>query len=309
MYTPTFYTKRTVAVEGSHETFVFEPLAQGFGQTLGNSYRRTLLSAIPGAVITAVKFAGVPHLFTTLPGVKESLLDIVLQLKQVRFKVPKEGTYAMSLIAKGEGKIYAKDIEGDVEVVNKDLYIAEITTEKGKIDFEAIVQFGYGFSPTEEREATEAGYIAIDASFSPVQMVNFTVEDARVGRKSNYEKLTLEVKTDGSISPEDAIKMVNKILIAHYSHVFSGADVAPVVTEKDASAVIISNDRSKALETIIDELNLPSRVINALLREKIETVADLLKRGKSDLVGLKGVGRKSIDLIDEELKKMGVELA
>jgi DNA-directed RNA polymerase subunit alpha len=103
--------------------------------------------------------------------------------------------------------------------------------------------------------------------------------------------------------------MVNKILIAHYSHVFSGADVAPVVTEKDASAVIISNDRSKALETIIDELNLPSRVINALLREKIETVADLLKRGKSDLVGLKGVGRKSIDLIDEELKKMGVELA
>ncbi len=309
MYTPTFYTKRTVTVPGSHETFVFEPLAQGFGQTLGNSYRRTLLSAIPGAVITAVKFAGASHLFSTLPGVKESLLDIVLSLKQVRFKVPKEGTYAMSLIAKGEGKIYAKDIEGDVEVVNKDLYIAEITTEKGKIDFEAIVQFGYGFSPTEEREATEAGYIAIDASFSPVQLVNFSVEDARVGRKSNYEKLTLEVKTDGSISPEDAIKSVNKILIAHFTHALSGADVAPETSEKDASAIIISNDRSKALETIIDELNLPSRVINALLREKIETVADLLKRGKSDLVGLKGVGRKSIDLIDAELKKMGVELA
>lgn len=308
MLNPTFYTKQNVLVEHSHATFTFEPLPQSFGHTIGNAYRRTLLSAVPGAAITAVKFAGVSHIYTTLPGVKESVLDIVMNLKQVRFRTITEGVLKVTLLAKGVGKVYAKDIEGEAEVVNPDVYIAEITADKGKIDVEMTVEIGYGFSPTEEREPSESGFVAIDASFSPVKLVNYSVEEARVGRKSNFERVLLEVKTDGSIDPEAAVKHVSEILAAQFAHVFSGKDTPPVQTEETPSSKQISETKSKAMETIIDELNLPSRVINALLREKIETVADLVARGKADLVGLKGVGRKSIDLIEEELKKMDVEL-
>lgn len=308
MLNPTFYTKQVVKTEGTNTTFIFEPLPQSFGQTMGNAYRRTLLSSIPGSAITAVKFAGVSHLYTTITGIKESVLDVVMNLKQVRFKTPGEGIFKVSLLAKGTGKIYAKDIEGEAEVVNGDAYIAEITSEKGKLDIEMIVEMGYGFSATEERDAVETGYIAVDTSFSPIKLVNFSVEEARVGRKTNFDRLILEVKTDGSITPEDAVKQVSEILAAQFAHVMSGKDMAPVETEETITTKQNHDNKSKALETIIDELNLPSRVINALLREKIETVADLVARGKTDLVGLKGVGRKSIDLIEEELKKMDVEL-
>lgn len=308
MLNPSFYTKQTVKTEGINTVFTFEPLPQSFGHTLGNSYRRTLLSSIPGAAITSVKFAGVSHLYSTIVGVKESVLDIVMNLKQVRFKTSGEGPFKVSLLAKGVGKIYAKDIEGEAEVVNGDAFIGEITAEKGKLDVEMTVEVGYGFSATEERVAPETGFIAVDTSFSPIKLVNFTVEEARVGRKSNFERLILEVKTDGSISPEEAVKQVSDTLAAQFAHVMSGNDVAPVETEESISTKQVHDNKSKAMETIIDELNLPSRVINALLREKIETVADLVARGKADLVGLKGVGRKSIDLIEEELKKMDVEL-
>ncbi len=312
MIQPSFYTKQTEVEEGKKTLFVFEPLTQSFGQTIGNAYRRTLLSAIPGAAITAVKIAGASHLFTTVPGVKESILDLVMNLKLVRFKTPSEkstdGKYKVSLVAKGAGKVFAKDIEGEVTVINGDQYIAEITTDKAKIDIEAIVEVGYGFSPTEEREDVEAGYIAVDTSFSPIRHVNFSVQEARVGRKSNFEKVLLEVTTDGSISPFDAVRQASDILSTQFAHVLSGNDTPPEKVEEQVGHKAISEGSAKALETIIDELNLPSRVINALLREKIETVADLVARGKSDLVGLKGVGRKSIDLIEEEIKKMGVEL-
>ena len=310
MIQPSFYTKQTVLEEGKKSLFVFEPLTQSFGHTMGNSYRRTLLSAIPGAAITAVKIAGVNHLFTTINGVKESVLDLVMNLKLVRFKTPQEeGKFKMSLVAKGAGKVFAKDFEGEVEVVNGDLYIGEITTDKAKLDIEVIVEVGYGFSPTEEREETETDFIAIDTSFSPITHVNFSVTEARVGRKSNFEKVMLEVTTDGSITPEAAVRQVSEILSSRFAHVLSGKDVPPAEVDESSTQKALTESGSKALETIIDELNLPSRVINALLREKIETVSDLVKRGKADLVGLKGVGRKSIDLIEEELKKMGVELA
>jgi DNA-directed RNA polymerase subunit alpha len=256
-----------------------------------------------------VKIAGVSHIFGTLPGVKESILDIVMNLKRARFVVAKEGKYIVSIVAKGVGKITAADIEGDVEAVNKDLYICELTSDKGKIDIEAIVELGYGFSPTEERTDVESGYIAIDASFSPVKLVNFKVEDARVGRKSNFEKLTLDITTDGSVSPAEVLSKVSTILVEHFAYILSGKDTPPVDVPVEEKKSEVSDAKSKVLETIIDELNLPSRVINALLRENIETVSDLLARGKSELVGLKGVGRKSIDLINEELKKMGVELS
>ncbi|MEN9327552.1 MAG: DNA-directed polymerase subunit alpha, DNA-directed polymerase subunit alpha [Candidatus Parcubacteria bacterium] len=307
MLEPTFYTKVEDASE-NFARFVLEPLNPSFGQSMGNALRRTLLSSLRGAAIGYVKVEGASHFFTTIKGVKESVLDIVLNLKQLHFQVPGEGTYRMYLNVKGAGKVYGKDMEGEATVVNGDVYLGEVTDDKAKLNIEVIVESGYGFLAAEEKENTETGFTAIDSSFTPVKKVNFKVEEARVGRKSNFERLILEVTTDGSISPDNALKDSVKILASYFSHTLSGDDMP-----KTQDQVVIDEKKkdeanSKLDDIIIDELNLPSRVINALLRENIETVADLVKRGREKLVGLKGVGRKSIDLIDDELKKMGIEL-
>lgn len=308
MLEPTFYTHKQEESEG-YTRFVFEPLLPSFGQSLGNSLRRTLLSSLPGATIAYVKVDGAPHMFTAIKGVKESVLDIVLNLKKLRFSVPSEGSFKVNLSVKGKGKIYGKDVEGEATVINKDLYIAEITDDKAKLNIEAIVETGYGFIPSEEREKKDSSFVAVDSSFSPVKKVNFTVEETRVGRKTNFDRLILEVWTDGTVVPEDALKQSAELLAAQYTHLFSQKkeEAKEAVTEVSETQQTDVNG-SKLDEIIIDELNLPSRVINALLRENIETVADLKKKGREKLVGLKGVGRKSIDLIEEELKKMGIEL-
>ncbi|MEO6509122.1 MAG: DNA-directed RNA polymerase subunit alpha [Patescibacteria group bacterium] len=308
MIDPVFHTKLEEQSE-DYGLFTFEPLVSSFGQSMGVGLRRTLLSSLRGAAVGYVKFDSAPHLFSTIKGVKESALDIVLQLKQLRFEVPAEGRYKISLTSKGEGKIYAKDIEGEVKIVNGDLYIAEITDAKGQLEFEAIVETGYGFVSAEEKEVEETGYITVDSSFSPVRRVNFRVEDTRVGRKTNFERLILEIWTDGSISPQDALRDSTQILAKHFNHILSGKDIKEETVAVAAGTSVSDEATSKLDDIIIDELNLPSRVINALLRENIETVADLIKRGRENLVGLKGVGRKSLDLIDEELKKMNIELS
>lgn len=307
MIEPIFYTK----VEEQSDTFarfIFTPLHPSFGHSMGNAFRRTLLASLKGAAIGQVRVEGVPHLFSTIKGVKESVLDLVLNLKQLRFDTDRENTHTIKLVAKGQKKLYGKDIEGEVAVINKDLYIGELTDDKSKIEIEAVVETGYGYVSAEEKTNTQSGFIAIDSSFSPVKQVNFKVEDERVGRKSNYDRLILEVTTDGSISPKDAVAEAAKIIATTFEHVFSGKDVPVERSQQAADQAKQDEAKSKLEDIIIDELNLPSRVINALLRENIETVADLLKRGRDELAGLKGVGRKSIDLIDEEFKKMGIEL-
>ncbi|MDO8497256.1 MAG: DNA-directed RNA polymerase subunit alpha [bacterium] len=307
MLEPIFHTRK----EDQSETFarfIFEPLAPSFGQSVGNALRRTLLSSLPGSAVSFVKIKGAPHLFTTIKGVKESVLDIVLNLKKLRFQIPGEGSYKVSLSKKGKGKIYGKDIEGEVKVINSDLYLGEITDDKSGIEMEAIVDTGYGYVPVEEKEREETGYISIDSSFSPITKVNLKVEEARVGRKSNYDRLILEIWTDGSISPEEALKKTSSLIAQNFSHILSGKDTLVVPGTGDAEEGKTEEISPKLYDIIIDELNLPSRVINALLRENIETVADLVKSGRDRLVGLKGVGKKSIDLIEDELKKMGIEL-
>lgn len=307
MLEPTFNTKVTDASK-TYAEFTFEPLQASFGNSMGNALRRTLLSSLSGAAVSYVKFQDAPHFFTTLKGVKEAVLDIVLNLKQVRFETAGEGPFHVSLSVKGAKKIYASDLKGDAKVVNGDQYLAEITDEKGAIEMEAIVEVGYGFIPAEEKDKMETGMIAIDSAYSPIERVNFKVEEARVGRKSNFDRLILQVWTDGSISPEEALKQAAQVLSRQFSYIFSNNSSSEPARIEAAGIASKEEADNKMYETIIDELNLPSRVINALLRENIETVADLVKRGKEDLVGLKGVGRKSIDLIEEELNKMGVEL-
>ncbi len=307
MFSPIFFTQKTE--EGNYGKFVIEPLPQGFGQSMGHALRRTLLSSLKGVAVTNIKFNDSPHLFSVIPGVKESVLEMMLNLKQLKFDVKEGGPYKVSFEGKGVKKILAKDIEGEVKPVNEDLYIAEMTDDKAKLSFEAIVEVGVGYSTVEDREEKKTGYIPVDAFFSPIKKVNVKVEEARVGRKGNFDRLIIEVETDGSIKPTEAIKEATQLLSEYFNYLLSGKD-APELKKQTSEADEKKEAIDKKLfEIIIDELNLPSRVINALLREKIETVADLVKTGKDKLTGMKGVGKKSIELIEEELKKMEIELS
>ena len=302
------FTTQTVDETRGYGKFVFEPLPASFAHTLGNSLRRTLLSSLEGTAITAVRIEGAPHLFSTLKGIKESALDIVLNLKQLRFEIV-PGTHRLKISVKGARKVTGADAESEAAVVNKDFYIAEVTDPKASLEIDAIVETGYGFVASEDKESVESGFIAVDSSFSPVKKVNFNYEETRVGRKSNYEKLILEIWTDESITPSEALQKAAQILTSHFGAILSGEGTAPIREASTTTAVTTQEEsNSKLDDIIIDELNLPSRVINALLRENIETVSDLVKTGRKKLIGLKGVGRKSIDLIDDELKKMSIEL-
>lgn len=307
MTKPNFSTEKIDSTE-SYGKFVLSPLPAGFGHTIGIALRRALLSSIKGAAVTNVKINGVTHAFSTISGVKETALEIILNLKLLRFKVVGEGPFTLSLSEKGIGVITGADFKGgNVDVINKDQYITEVTSPKAKLDIELVVEEGMGFSSADEKEKRDFGTIAVDSAFSPVRKVNYTIEGARVGRKSDFDKLVLEIWTDGTINPADALKETAQIVSQFFGHIFSGRDIKDTEGEEAAAEAHYSKEVDKKVyQTIIDELDLPTRVINALLREKIETVEDLLKRGKEDLVGLKGVGRKSVDLIEKELEKLGI---
>lgn len=307
MQVPNFFTQKTEESD-VYGKFVFEPLPMSFGQSMGHALRRTLLSSLKGVAVTNIKIDGVPHLFSTIKGVKESALEIMLNTKQLRFEYKGEGPFKINLSAKKKGKLFGKDFEGEVKVINDDLYIAEITDDKAKLEIEAVVEVGEGYSPVEEREKKEFGFIPTDAFFSPVKKTIIKVEEARVGRKTNADRLILEVWTDGSISPTEAVQKAAELLSQFFGHMLSGKDNPQPAKEQNAAVQLQESDDKKLSEIIIDELNLPSRVINALLRENIETVSDLVKAGKDRLVGMKGVGKKSIELIEEELRKMNIEL-
>jgi DNA-directed RNA polymerase subunit alpha len=306
MIQPNFVTKKA-GITSHSGTFILEPLSPSFGESMGNALRRTLLSSLKGSTIVAVKIEGVSHLFSTIKGVKETALELTLNLKHVRFLAASEGTLKMKISKKGVGKIYAKDIEGEAEVVNKDAYIGEITDPKGKIEIEGIIESGIGYVSSEEQTTKEFGFISLDSSFSPVKKVSYTVEAARVGRKTNYDRLIINIDTDGSINPEEALKQSSSILALQFSHIFATDETTTQKKEGAMVSTMSSEIDKKFYDLIIDELNLPSRVVNALLRENIETVADLIKTGEEKLVVFKGLGRKSIELIKEELKKLGVE--
>lgn len=307
MFEPNFVTERN-NLDTSYGAFVLSPLPTGLGHTMGNALRRTLLSSIEGYAVTYVKINNAVHPFSTIDGVKETVLDLILNVKLLRFKAVGAGPFTLSVSAKGVGSVSGNDFKGaDISVVNTDQHIAELTSSKAKLEIELTVEKGVGFTPSEEKEKPEFGKLAIDSVFSPVTKVNYIVEGARVGRKTDNDKLTIEIWTDGSISPTDALKSSSDLLASYFHYVLSGKDAGQADTvESDAKVTISAKADKKVYQTIIDELDLPTRVINALLREGIETIEDLIKRGKNDLVGLKGVGRKSLDLIEKELEKLSV---
>lgn len=308
MLSPNFITDQQ-DISDSYGRFVISPLPAGFGHTLGNALRRTLLSSIEGAAASYVKINNVTHIFSTLRGIKDSVLDIVLNIKSLRFRTIGNGPFEINLSVKGRKKILASDLKGvNIEVVNKDQYLTEITDDKTKLEMTIIVEKGAGYLPSEEKEKKGFGFLTLDTAFSPVTRVNYKVEPTRVGRKSNFDKLILEIWTDKTISPVDALRESANLLSQYFSFLLSGEDVKK---EQEQTATQEGNNKpkidKKVYQTIIDELDLPTRVINALLREKIETVADLVKAGRENVVNMKGVGKKSVDLIAKELQKLGLE--
>lgn len=289
-------------------TFTVEPLHTGYGMTLGNSLRRVLLSSIAGAAVTAFKVEGATHEFTTLPGVKEDVVDIMLNLKGVRFRVFGGETQTLRIVKKGKGNVTARDIQvnADVEVVNSDHVIATIDDDKANFVMDLTIEAGRGYRTIEEGTAKKASdMIAIDASFGPVLRVRYKVENTRVGQLTNLDKLHITVDTDGSITPSEAFEEAAAILVNQYTalagqtRVESAAHVTAGETETNES-----NDESAELMTSIEDLNLSARTTNALINNEIHTLKDLFSLSDGELRELKGFGSKALDEVKEKLAEL-----
>ena len=291
--------------------FIVEPLEKGYGITVGNALRRVLLSSIEGAAPTAVKFEGAYHEFTTLPGVVEDVTEIVLNIKKLRFVLHGEGPVFIELKKSGPGKVYAKDfdIPSQVELLTPDQEIATLDNENSEIEIHLRIDKGKGFVLSEDIQEvfdiTTIGWIPLDADFSPIKKVAYKVEDTRVGRRTDYNKLIFEIWTDGSISPKDAVVKAANILIDHFALVRDKLvealfAVETVEEEKEGTSELLS----KTLE----EAGLSGRALKVLKEHGIETVGDLVKLTKKELEALKGLGKKSIADIEKFLSSLGLEL-
>ena len=293
-------------------TFAIEPLHSGYGMTLGNSLRRVLLSSIAGAAVTAFKIEGVTHEFTAVPGVKEDVVDIMLNLKGVRFRVYGDEAQTLRIVKSGKGAVTAKDIQtnADVEVVNPDHVIATMDDAKGKLTMDLKVEVGRGYRTIEEGAAKKtADMIALDAIFSPVLRVRYKVENTRVGQATDLDKLLLTVDTDGSITPQDAFEEAAAILINQYTALAGKTRVA--VNEPVAESTANSDsefgdmgDEPTALNTSIEDLNLSARTTNALINNDIHTIRDLFALNDAELRDLKGFGSKALDEVKEKLAEL-----
>jgi DNA-directed RNA polymerase subunit alpha len=292
----------------------------GYGTTLGNAIRRVLLSSLSGAAITSIKIKGVKHEFSTIPNVMEDVIQIILNLKQVRFKSYKEEPVKVQLKVKGEKKITAGMIStsSDVEVVNKDIHIATITNAKGEIEMEMEVGSGIGYVPVEQqdREKKEVGVIAVDAIYTPIKRVNYSIENMRVGKRTDFEKITFEVITDGSITPEVAFEKAVKILVDQFSVLekiekSSGKKAAKEEVEEVEEASLESQEEEKEDPKKIEVTslkNLSTRTLNVLEKSRVSAVGDILKMTEDQLRNLEGMGDKGIKEIKKAIGDYGFNL-
>jgi len=297
-----------LAEDNSYGKFVVEPLERGYGITLGNSLRRILLSSLPGAAVTSVKIDGVLHEFSTVPGVVEDVTDIILNLKQLSLKVHSDGIKTLRIDAEGEGPVTAGDIhtDADVEILNPDLHIATLD-KGGRLVAEITVGKGRGYVPADQNKHLDMpiGVIPVDSIFSPIRRVNYTIEHTRVGNKTNYDKLTLEVWTNGTIKPDEACSWGAKILKEHLELFLSltdDADTIEVMQEKD------ENDRNKLMEMTIEELDLSVRSYNCLKRAGINTVLELCSKTDEEMIKVRNLGKKSLEEVTQKLAAIGLGL-
>lgn len=290
-------------------TFTVEPLHTGYGMTLGNSLRRVLLSSIAGAAITSFKVEGVTHEFTVIPGVKEDIVEIMLNLKSLRFRVFGEESHVLRIVKKGKGPVTAKDIEtnADVEVVDPSQVIANIDDDKASLVIDIVVETGRGYRTIEEVTAKKpSDMIALDAVFSPVLRVRYKVENTRVGQITDLDKLLITVDTDGSITPRDAFEEAAAILVNQYTALAgqTRVEAAEPLTNKNDENPHSSDDEPTELMTSIEDLNLSARTTNALINNDIHTLKDLFSLNDIELKELKGFGSKALDEVKEKLAEL-----
>lgn len=289
-------------------TFVVEPLHTGYGMTLGNSLRRVLLSSIAGAAITSFKIEGVTHEFTTIKGVKEDVVDIMQNLKSIRFRVFGQDAQNLRIVKKGKGPVTAKDIQlnADVEVVDPDQVIANIDDDKTSFILDLVVEIGRGYRTIEETGSKKSSdMIALDAIFTPVLRVRYKVEHTRVGRITDLDKLNITIDTDGSITPREAFEEASAILVNQYT-ALAGQTTVEATAPLNSAEVSSDNstEDSAELMTPIEDLNLSARTTNALINNEIHTLRDLFSLSDSELRELKGFGSKALDEVKEKMAEM-----
>lgn len=289
--------------------FVISPLERGFGVTLGNALRRVLLSSLEGAAVTSMRIADVPHEFTDIPGVREDVIRVMLQLKQLRMKLHDVDTARLHLEVRGSGSVTAGDIIAppEVEIINPELYLFTVDDNKAHLEIEMTVERGRGYSPADDRIGKlPIGELPVDAIFSPVRRVNWEVGAARVGQSTNYDRLVMEIWTDGTVTPEEALSMSAKIIINHMRYIAG-------ISEEALAAVSIEAEEgsrltSEMIETPIENLDLSVRVFNSLKRTGITTVGEvleLLRKGDDAVLSIRNFGEKSLEELRQKMREKG----
>ena len=295
--------------ENTYGKYVVEPLERGYGTTLGNALRRVLLSSLPGTAVTSIKIAGVQHEFCTIPGIKEDVTEIVLNVKAIIAKLHCEGVKTVYIEATGECEVTAGDIkaDGEVEVLNPELHIATLGPG-ASLNMELTLSHGRGYVPADRNKTpqTPIGVIPVDSVYTPVKKVNYTVENTRVGDRTDYDKLTLEIWTNGTIDARDAVSLGARILVDHFllfTDLSETMGSASTVVEKPEA------QRNKVLEMAIEELDLSVRSFNCLKRANINTVEDLINKTQDEMMKVRNLGRKSLEEVINKLAMMGLSLA
>lgn len=300
-----------ISEDKKYGKFVVEPLERGYGITLGNSLRRIMLSSLPGAAVSQIKIEGVLHEFSSIPGVKEDVTEIVMNIKSLAIKNNSETNEAKTAYIEyeGEGVVHASDIQvdQDIEILNPDLVIAHLSGKNTKLYMELTITRGRGYVSADrnKHEDLPIGVIAVDSIYTPVERVNVTVNNTRVGQITDYDKLTLDVFTNGTLVPDEAVSLAAKVLSEHLSlfiDLSENAKTAEVMIEKE------DNEKEKVLEMSIDELELSVRSYNCLKRAGINTVEELTNRTSEDMMKVRNLGRKSLDEVLAKLKELGLQL-
>ena len=297
-----------VELNEDYGKFVVEPLERGFGITLGNSLRRVLLSSLPGVAVSSVKIDGVLHEFSTIPGVREDVTEIVLNLKDLCIKMHGTGPKKVIVDAAGACEVTAGDmiVDSDIEVVNPQLHLATLD-EGARLYMEIILESGRGYVPADRNKRPDMpiGQIAVDSIFTPIRKVNFTVEDTRIGQITDYDKLNLEVWTDGTIKPDEAVSLAAKILTEHlalFINLTAHVQGVEIMVEKE------EDKKEKILEMTIEELDLSVRSYNCLKRAGINTVDELVQRNEEEMMKVRNLGRKSLEEVQQKLLGLGLSL-
>lgn len=302
--------------KGNEATILIEPCYSGYGITIGNALRRVLLSSLPGAAVSAIRIKGVDHEFSTIPNIQEDLMQVISNLKALRLKIYSDEPVKLELHKEGEGDIKAGDIENnsDVEIINDDLKIAEATSKDAKLDMEIVVEKGRGYTPLEQKNVndSEVGMMAIDSIFSPVLAVGFEVKNIRVGKRTDFDQLEINVKTDGTIAPLEALVEAAKILINQFGIISDVDKVEDLIKEVEKEKEKKENEKEEIEdeeeEISISELNFSTRTFNALDKAKIRNVKDLSKKKIEELLKLPGFGQTALDEVQRALKKYNVKL-